>query len=389
MINANNMTNDTKCFDPDENQEEHTFQILGVLLATIMVSSVVFNAYAFQHVIRQRGNGQKFVNVIMASLFVSNFFMAGLGYPIGVLSMTNIDKKVLLSHSYCQFSAYTVFATSVVSIAHVVILSLHRYIQFSRPVLARTVNRKRRPAILIVLTTWVLCFCSAALPLLGWGRFARSGYTCSIDFRQNTLGSYTYIAYTMLMFYVTPLVILISTRVGITVRHANSFGRWPMQLQRRYANMESAMLIGFLVCWSPYASVGLTTLLSVKVSFQIEQACAVFAKLSALMNSVIYCFVYQICRKRTNANPADKSMPRTKQTAEDDLILQHGSVHHVSVNNVTHQSHDTTCEVPSRAIQDTCSTNKLCLIMHPKGTGNVDISMNNNEAGTSMISVSV
>ena len=117
-----NITNKTIGVDlSNQYHVKYTFKVLGVILGIIMVASVLFNAFAFQHVVRQRERGKKFVHVLMASLFVSNLFMAGLGYPIGILSMNNIHFHVLLSHPYCQFSAYVVFASAVVSITHIVI----------------------------------------------------------------------------------------------------------------------------------------------------------------------------------------------------------------------------------------------------------------------------
>ena len=322
-----NITNKTNDVDfKDTYHVKYLFQSLGVVLAMIMISSVLFNAFAFQHVIRQTERGKKFVHILMASLFVSNFFMAGLGYPIGILSMNNIHTEILLSHPYCHFSAYTVFASAVVSITHIVVLSVHRYLQFSQPSLSKTMNQKKMPALIIVFLAWLAGFTCTAFPFLGWGRFAVSGYTCSLDFTQRTIGSFAYVAYCMLMFYILPICVLIRTRFKITVRHASSFNRLPMRTQKRYANMEAAMLIGFLVCWTPFALVGLVTLASIDISVQIEQTCAVFAKSSALINSVIYCFFHKLCSKRSNAKETN-TLRRWKVRSGEDVIMHLGSVH--------------------------------------------------------------
>ena len=333
-----NITNKTIGVDlSNQYHVKYTFKVLGVILGIIMVASVLFNAFAFQHVVRQRERGKKFVHVLMASLFVSNLFMAGLGYPIGILSMNNIHFHVLLSHPYCQFSAYVVFASAVVSITHIVILSIHRYIQFSKPVLSQALNQKIKPALIIIFITWIVGFSCTALPLLGWGRFTVSAYTCSLDFRQRTLSSYTYFAYCVLMFYVIPLLVLIRTRFKITVRHASSFNRLPMRIQKRYANMEAAMFVGFLVCWTPYAMVAMVMIGSIEIPEQIEQICAVFAKSSALINSLIYCFFYRLYDKR--ANPKEEWLRKRNQRDEVDVIMHNGSVHEDVVQHGNHEEH--------------------------------------------------
>ena len=292
----NNPRNQTESPNTDTSTWVQAYKLAAVV-TLVMIVSTILNFFALIHVLRRNKRKLKFIHVIMASLFVANFIQAPLGYPQTIISMTVTGSKILDNYSLCQFTAYVVFSTSVVSIEHVVILSLHRYFQFSRPNLARIINRKWKTALSVAIIAWILGLLQTSFPLFGWGKFGRYGHICSIDCINSSMKDYIYLIYAVIMFYILPVVTLISTRQMISKKYASSFGRWPMKFQQRYMNMEAIMLISFIVCWTPYSIVVLCQMFSVHISVQTAQTCSVFAKVSTVVNSLVYCLVYNVWRK--------------------------------------------------------------------------------------------
>lgn len=320
MTRSKNKSNDTLVNLQEIGRESRVLEanIYGGSMVFILLFSLVFNMYALQHVMRQKSR-LKFIHVVLASLFVSNFLQATLGYPIELLWIINMESAVLVNHGLCQFRAYVVFATSVISIEHVVLLSLHRFIQFAFPMIAKLANGEWQKALLVTVIAWLLGLFQCAFPFFGWGRFGSSnGYTCGIDFRDGSVRSYTFLAYSFLIFYVLPIVILTTTSFLIQHRYADHFRRLPRRFQKRYKNIEVAMLISFIVCWTPYAIVSLLTMTSLNVS-EVERFCGLFAKLSSIVNSLVYCCVYRVWKKEKNAtNLSVDTLDSSKQRTSKD-----------------------------------------------------------------------
>ena len=158
--------------------------------------------------------------------------------------------------------------------------------------MARKWNSEWRKSLPFVISCWISGFLLTMFPLVGWARFAKSGHFCSLDFGYHHIKTYTFLGYILISFYIFPVVVLITIRILIKKWYLNRVGWWTVNFQRRYMRMEAAMLISFIVCWTPYACVAFLSMLSIGTPPYAEPICKVLAKLSSLSNSLIYCIAY-------------------------------------------------------------------------------------------------
>ena len=177
------------------------------------------------------------------------------------------------------------------------LLSLHRFLQFARPHYARIINKRWQTGIATSCAAWIGGLIVTSFPLFGWGRFGTNGYLCGLDSRNGDIKTYTYLIFAVVLFYLLPIAIFVSTRVMIKMLYSSNFGRRSLKFQQRYMNMEAAMLLSFIICWTPYATVNLLDMFSIKTSLNGQLVCAIIAKVSSLINSPLYCVVYRVWQK--------------------------------------------------------------------------------------------
>jgi hypothetical protein len=204
----------------------------------------------------------------------------------------------------------------------------------------------------LVSITW------ASPPLLGVGNDYVSeglGFHCSLNWSNPTLRSRLYINFTFLFIYFLPFLLLVysNLRVYFVLRRllqsyeylfsplctnpvkcstantisssylTNSFGLQTkirqrlssellrqttnrlkrLHIDQRYARMTIIMAIQYLIAWTPYACVALLTI-DGRIELMdrkpvLSAICAVLAKLSLILNPIVFIYTNQIQQPRT------------------------------------------------------------------------------------------
>ena len=287
------MTNMTSNSSSIEHTADSRFCTLATIILLITVLSVLFNIYAFWYLLQRHGN-RKLVHVIVASLFASNLLQAALGYPFTIVTMLNVmpelnEKSRLWA---CQFSGLTVFTTALVSTQLIMILSVHRYILFTKPIHAWKINRKWRAGLCIVMTAWAFALIQAAYPFMGWGKLEASGYSCSFDYRQANLNTQAHFIYCLVLFYLAPIVTIVSPTLAIKKQCQSASKSCPTKSQKLYIRMEAAMMASFIICWCPYEIVSALGAANIDIATYTKEICLTFSKASSLVNSLVYYYTY-------------------------------------------------------------------------------------------------
>lgn len=149
-------------------------------------------------------NGLTFVDVVLASLFLSNLLAAAFGYTREVFSY--VGTKFASDEQICEVSAFVVMLMAV-TINHVVALGAHRYIQVMKPFMARQLNARIGTATWCVLVAWLSGIPVCIPPLLGWGRFSRvkGQQIFGLDYSIRSLGNNLYLAYATIFSFLLPV----------------------------------------------------------------------------------------------------------------------------------------------------------------------------------------
>ena len=151
-----------------------------------------------------------------------------------------------------------------------------------------------------------------AIPLLGWNRYALHvgmAHSCSIDMTSTSINAASY-TYSMLAFcFVLPIATMLycflrslklrRKQTKVVKRSVSDIGSMNRRVrrERQHNAMAVAMVVVFVVVWSPYASCVLVLSITGRVSDTLMVTSTLFAKTSTLYNPLIYMCVEDFRRK--------------------------------------------------------------------------------------------
>uniref|UniRef100_A0A672PD72 Rhodopsin n=1 Tax=Sinocyclocheilus grahami TaxID=75366 RepID=A0A672PD72_SINGR len=147
--------------------------------------------------------------------------------------------------------------------------------------------------------TWIMTMSCAAPPLVGWSRYIPEGMQCSCGPDYYTLNpeynNESYVIYMFVCHFIFPVTVIFFTygRLVCTVKAAatqQQDSASTQKAEREVTRMVILMVLGFLVAWTPYATVAAWIFCNRGAAFsaQFMAIPAFFSKTSALYNPVIY-----------------------------------------------------------------------------------------------------
>uniref|UniRef100_A0A3P9PKX0 Extra-ocular rhodopsin n=2 Tax=Actinopterygii TaxID=7898 RepID=A0A3P9PKX0_POERE len=178
-----------------------------------------------------------------------------------------------------------------------VVLAVERYIVVCKPMTNFRFEEKH--AIAGLAFSWVMALTCAAPPLFGWSRYIPEGMQCSCGIDYYTpkpeINNTSFVIYMFVLHFCIPLFIIFFcySRLLCTVRAAaaqQQESETTQRAEKEVTRMVIVMVISFLVCWVPYATVAWYIFANQGVEFGpvFMTAPAFFAKSAALYNPVIY-----------------------------------------------------------------------------------------------------
>lgn len=158
----------------------------------------------------------------LVSLAVSDALQAATGYSIELYVYRSGNNKGIL----CCAAGFCNTFLALVSITHIVALSIERYITLCYPYLAHTWFTNKCAPCVFVVPAWLYGLLWAIMPVLGWSSYLPENgelFRCSIDLhtRDGHHQSYTY---SLLVFcFVLPVILLLMCQVRIRIEVSVSF----------------------------------------------------------------------------------------------------------------------------------------------------------------------
>uniref|UniRef100_A0A3B4B4T1 Rhodopsin n=1 Tax=Periophthalmus magnuspinnatus TaxID=409849 RepID=A0A3B4B4T1_9GOBI len=238
------------------------------------------------------------------------FFLMITAFPINFLTLTVTVKHkklrtplswwwvALLSHftPLCM-ATFPWGSQGEIALWSLVVLAIERYIVVCKPMANFRFGEKH--AVAGLAFTWIMALTCATPPLLGWSRYIPEGMQCSCGIDYYTpkpeINNTSFVIYMFILHFSIPLIIIFFCygRLLCTVRAAaaqQQESETTQRAEREVTRMVVAMVISFLVCWVPYATVAWYIFANQGTEFGpgIMTAPAFFAKSSALYNPIIY-----------------------------------------------------------------------------------------------------
>ena len=216
----------------------------------------------------------------------------------------------------CNIDASISALTGFVSIWSLAALAMDRCIVIRRNMpTAHSMNKS--VTYLILLSIWIVCVASSAMPFLGFGRYVLEGsnMSCTFDYFTKTSINITYNLFIQIAFFGIPLMCIticylliflnvkhhertyFSVKTGIKMRE-ESLRRMRKNRKHERNELKTAksgiiLILVFCLSWMPYSTLSLIALFgnNVWISPIIVTIPVILAKVSTILNPVLYAFV--------------------------------------------------------------------------------------------------
>ncbi|XP_058486610.1 blue-sensitive opsin-like [Solea solea] len=235
------------------------------------------------------------LNYILLNLAVSNLLVSFVGTSVGCCAFA--ARYFFFGALACKIEGFMVTLGGMVSLWSLAVIAFERWLVICKP-LGNFVFKPDH-ALACCAFTWVIAFIASAPPLFGWSRYIPEGLQCSCGpdwyTTNNKYNNESYVMFLFCFCFAVPLttIIFCYSQLLITLKmaaKAQAESASTQKAEREVTKMVVIMVMGFLVCWLPYASFALWVVNNRGQPFDLRLATipAVFSKSSAVYNPIIY-----------------------------------------------------------------------------------------------------
>ncbi|XP_065668788.1 uncharacterized protein LOC101234360 isoform X1 [Hydra vulgaris] len=221
---------------------------------------------------------------------------------VGLVSEVCVLHKVTsLKNSYISVGAsFLTYSISVSNIMQIVMISAIRVVALKRPMFYFENCDKVKYKMASLCCCYFYGILWASFPLLGWSKYEEDldKKRCSLDWNLTKSNTFSYLMFAFIFCYKLPTTLLIwALRVKHQTvdEHRRFRENCPNQqieiLEKAYLKVLLCSAIAYFVVWTPYSVVSLLSIFKVKIPSIIFTFCALFAKLSAVLNALVNCYI--------------------------------------------------------------------------------------------------
>uniref|UniRef100_A0A3P9PMD2 Rhodopsin n=1 Tax=Poecilia reticulata TaxID=8081 RepID=A0A3P9PMD2_POERE len=267
--------------------EPWKYSLLAAYMLFLIITAFPIN-FLTLHVTIKHKKLRTPLNYVLLNLAVADLFMIVGGFTVTLFTAL---------HGYFNYGRGLGCPSWEIALWSLVVLAVERYIVVCKPMTNFRFEEKH--AIAGLAFSWVMALTCAAPPLFGWSRYIPEGMQCSCGIDYYTpkpeINNTSFVIYMFVLHFCIPLFIIFFcySRLLCTVRAAaaqQQESETTQRAEKEVTRMVIVMVISFLVCWVPYATVAWYIFANQGVEFGpvFMTAPAFFAKSAALYNPVIY-----------------------------------------------------------------------------------------------------
>nr|BAC76024.1 opsin [Branchiostoma belcheri] len=294
--------------------------IFGSMMLVFGLIGVVGNVVALYAFCRTRSLRRP-KNYVVANLCLTDMFVCLVYCPIVV---SRSFSHGFPSKESCIVEGFMVGVGSIASICSLAAIAVERYLSVTQPLKSLTILTQRK-LLVAVLTVWVYSLLLAFPPLVGWGRYVREEtyISCTFDYLSTDDATRAYVITLVMGAFGFPLLTIAYCyiRVFTTARKHAEERKFMSPLKRPESRTEiktavTACVIttSFCLCWCPYAVVATLGISGVSVQQQTVFSAALLAKLTVIINPIVYVLSIPNFRKALFAQEREKY-------ASEDVVL--------------------------------------------------------------------
>ncbi|XP_048878986.1 rhodopsin, like [Brienomyrus brachyistius] len=235
------------------------------------------------------------LNYILLNLAVADLFMVFGGFTTTMY--TSMNGYFVFGTTGCNLEGFFATTGGIIALWCLVVLAIERWIVVCKPF--SNFRFGENHAIMGLAFTWIMALSCSAPPLFGWSRYIPEGMQCSCGIDYYTLkpevNNYSFVIYMFAVHFFTPLTIILFCygRLLCTVKEAaaqQQESETTQRAEKEVSRMVVIMLVSYLICWLPYASVAWYIFTHQGSVFGpvLMTAPAFFAKAAAVYNPLIY-----------------------------------------------------------------------------------------------------
>uniref|UniRef100_A0A672Z1K4 Opsin 1 (cone pigments), short-wave-sensitive 2 n=1 Tax=Sphaeramia orbicularis TaxID=375764 RepID=A0A672Z1K4_9TELE len=209
----------------------------------------------------------------------------------------------------CKIEGFLVTLGGMVSLWSLAVIAFERWLVICKPL--GNFIFKPDHALGCCVCTWIIALIASAPPLCGWSRYIPEGLQCSCGpdwyTTNNKYNNESYVMFLFCFCFAVPLSTIFCSSVLLwflqQAARAQAESASTQKAEKEVTRMVVVMVLGFLVCWLPYASFALWIVNNRGQSFDLRFATipSVFSKSSAVYNPVIYILLnkqFRSCMKK-------------------------------------------------------------------------------------------
>lgn len=251
------------------------------------------------------------INWMLFSFTLCDLIQATCGYSYMLIGV--ITKGVTNDMNTCYFQAAVVTWTSLTAISHLAGMSILQYHQLKliSSTLHDPFHSTKRYSLMFIIPCWLYGLFWAVLPFLGWSRYVKKKYWCSIDLQHRSVSVLTYNACLLIFCFLLPVIVIARNHYKFllvmkdmqkkakTYNGARSHMEKRIQIEARKKKVVIfIMILVFFICWTPYAFGVILQVAGNYASQQYLYISALLGKSSVCFNPIIYVITYKDFNKK-------------------------------------------------------------------------------------------
>ncbi|XP_037304052.1 opsin-1, short-wave-sensitive 2 [Pungitius pungitius] len=271
-----------------------TFYSMAFYMFFILIVGTFINALTVACTIQNK-KLRSHLNYILVNLAVSNLLVSGVGAFTAFFCFA--ARYFVLGTLGCKIEGFLATLGGMVSLWSLAVIAFERWLVICKPL--GNFIFKPDHALVCCAFTWVFALAASLPPLVGWSRYIPEGLQCSCGpdwyTTNNKYNNESYVLFLFGFCFAVPFstICFCYSQLLFTMKmaaKAQAESASTQKAEREVTRMVVLMVMGFLVCWMPYASFALWVVNNRGQTFDLRFASipSVFSKSSAVYNPVIY-----------------------------------------------------------------------------------------------------